>query len=164
IVSSQSTEETSATGLTSGTPGTATNLPKPVAQVQRPAAGATGVSRRSENTSWQPGRVVRHTVQPRGVVRRISAAGLIDPTVRWEGTGAKARRVLVPPSPELLKGVRDVVAGVTGINEQRGDAITVESLPFENTIAAGLPEPPHPVTAPGNRVPLSWKQPAAIAG
>ncbi len=162
IVSSQATEESSATGLSSGTPGTATNLPKPTAQPQRPAVGATGVTRRSENVAWQPGRTVRRTVQPRGLIRRISAAVLVDQSVRWEGSGPKIRKVFVPPSAEILKGVRDVVVGVTGYNEQRGDVITVETLPFENTMSA---EPP-PSAAPqpaSKKTPLSVKQPPVIA-
>jgi flagellar M-ring protein FliF len=124
--------------------------------------GATGVTRRSENVAWQPGRTVRRTVQPRGLIRRISAAVLVDQSVRWEGSGPKIRKVFVPPSAEILKGVRDVVVGVTGYNEQRGDVITVETLPFENTMSA---EPP-PSAAPqpaSKKTPLSVKQPPVIA-
>lgn len=163
IVSSQATEESSATGLSGGTPGTASNLPKPTAQPQRPAVGASGVSRRSENVTWQPGRTVRRTVQPRGLVRRISAAVLVDQTVRWEGSGPKIRKVFVPPSAEMMKGIRDVVAGVTGYNEQRGDVITVETLPFENTMEAEPPPSAAPQPASKNTL-VSMKQPAGIAG
>jgi flagellar M-ring protein FliF len=162
VVSSQTTEESSATGLSAGTPGTASNLPKPTAQTQRPAVGATGVTRRSENVAWQPGRMVRRTVQPRGLIRRISAAVLVDQTVRWEGSGPKMRKVFVPPSAEVLKGIRDVVAGVTGYTEQRGDLITVETLPFENTVAAE--PPPSAISQPASKkTPLSVKQPPVIA-
>ena len=76
---------------------------------------------------------------PKGTVRRISTAVLVDQNVRWEGVGAKAKKILVPPSAEVLKGVHDIIAGITGFSEQRGDQITVETLPFENTLEA---EPP----------------------
>jgi flagellar M-ring protein FliF len=162
VVTSQASEESSATGLSAGTPGTASNLPKPTAQPERQAIGATGVTRRSENVTWQPGRTVRRTVQPRGLIRRISAAVLVDQTVRWEGSGPKIRKVFVPPAPEILKGVRDVVAGVTGYNEQRGDVITVETLPFENTMSAEPPPSANPQPA-SKGIPLTVKQPAVIA-
>jgi flagellar M-ring protein FliF len=70
--------------------------------------------------------------------------------------------VFVPPSTEMLKGVRDVVAGVTGYTEQRGDLITVETLPFENTMSA---EPPPSATSQpaSKKTPLSVKQPPVIA-
>ena len=162
IVSSQATEESSAAGLSAGTPGTASNLPKPTAAPQRPAVGASGVTRRSENVTWQPGRMVRRTVQPRGLIRRMSAAILVDQSVRWEGSGPKIRKVFVPPSAEMLKGVRDVVAGVTGYTEQRGDVITVETLPFENTMSAEPPPSATPQPA-SKKTPLSVKQPPVIA-
>ena len=162
IVSSQASEESSAAGLSAGTPGTASNLPKPTAAPQRPAVGASGVTRRSENVTWQPGRMVRRTVQPRGLIRRISAAILVDQSVRWEGSGPKIRKVFVPPSAEMLKGVRDVVAGVTGYTEQRGDVITVETLPFENTMSAEPPPAATPQPA-SKKTPLSVKQPPVIA-
>ncbi len=166
IVSSQSTEESSATGLSGGTPGAASNLPKPTAQPVRPAVGASGISRKSENLAWQPGRTVRRTVQPRGMIRRISAAVLVDQTVRWEGVGPKAKRILVPPSPETMKGIRDVVASVMGVNDQRGDVVTVDSLPFENTLAAE--PPPAPPAASGGKknqqqMVLSLNNPLVIA-
>jgi flagellar M-ring protein FliF len=158
IVSSQASEESSAAGLSSGNPGTASNLPKPTAPTIRPAVGASGVTRHSENVTWQPGRTVRRTVQPRGLIRRISAAILVDQTVRWEGSGAKMRKVLMPPSAEMMKGIRDVVAGVTGLNEQRGDAITVESLPFENTAAAEPPSSAIQAPVSKQKMTLSVKQ------
>ncbi len=63
--------------------------------------------RRTENTSYQPSRTVKHTVSPRGAVRRISTAVLLDQTIRWEGSGAKASKTLVPPSAEMIKGVHE---------------------------------------------------------
>jgi flagellar M-ring protein FliF len=162
IVTSQATEESSAAGLSAGTPGAASNLPKPTAAPQRPAVGASGVTRRSENVTWQPGRTVRRTVQPRGLIRRISATVLVDQSVRWEGSGPKIRKVFVPPSAEMMKGVRDVVAGVTGYNEQRGDLINVETLPFENTMAAEPPASLAPQPASKNKQ-ISVQQPVVIA-
>jgi flagellar M-ring protein FliF len=95
--------------------------------------------------SYQPGRVVRRTLLPRGSIRKISTSVLVDQTVRWEGVGPKAKKSLVPPSPEVLKGIHDVIAGMTGFNEQRGDQIIVETLPFESSVSA---EPPSAVPAP----------------
>ena len=145
VLSSQTTEESSGSALAGGTPGTASNLPRPTA---RAASPGSGLMRRTENATYQPSRTVKHTVNPKGSVRRISTAVLVDQTVRWEGVGAKARRTLVPPSPEVLKGVHDIIAGITGFTEQRGDQITVETLPFENTLEAEPPPGPAPAARP----------------
>lgn len=148
ITTSQSTEESSAAGTASGVPGAASNLPRPVS---RPAAGANGLVRRTENLAYQTSKTVRRVITPKGSIRKISAAVIIDQSARWEGVGPKARRVLTPPSPEVLKGVKDVVAGILGSNEQRGDLITVETLPFESTLSAEPPPSPNatPVVVKG---------------
>ena len=66
--------------------------------------------------------------------KRISVALLLDQSIRWEGTGKAMRKVLTPLPPEAMKTVRDVVSAVVGFNQERGDQITVESLPFEDTV------------------------------
>ena len=63
-------------------------------------------------------------------------------------------RVLVPPSAETLKIIHDLVAGVTGFNQDRGDQLVIETLPFESTLQL---EPP---PAPGAAAP----KPIAPAG
>ena len=148
-LTSQVTEESTGTGIAGGQPGTASNLPSPPAKA---TAGTSGVVRRTENNSYQPSRTVRHTVNPKGTIRKISTIVLLDHAVRWEGTGAKAKKIVTPPSAEVIKAVHDVVAGIVAFNEPRGDQITVESLPFESTLDA---EPPMSST------PLNQKAPAA---
>jgi flagellar M-ring protein FliF len=158
MLQSQTTEESNSLASSGGTPGTAANLPHPPA---RDAGGAQGLVRRTENLSFQPGRTVRKTLSPKGTIRRVSTAVLIDQTVRWEGSGTKARRVLVPASAELLKGIHDVVAGITGFSDQRGDQITIESLPFETTLTS---EPPGAVQPATRATPFDTKQPLVIYG
>jgi flagellar M-ring protein FliF len=98
-----------------------------------------GVSRKTESIVYQSSRTVRRTKLPQGGVRRMSLAVLLDQDVRWEGTGANQRRVLVPPTPERVKVIRDLVAAATGFSAERGDQLIVESLPFGSTLNS---EPP----------------------
>ena len=158
ILQSQATEESASAGSGGGQPGTASNLPHPPA---KEATGPGGLIRRTENVSYQPSRTVRKTISPKGSVRRVSTAVLVDQSVKWEGTGAKAKKIMVPPSPETLKGIRDVIAGITGYNELRGDLITVETLPFENTLAAEQPVPAPLAVKP---VSFDFKQPIVLYG
>jgi flagellar M-ring protein FliF len=146
MLSSQKTEEGAEHPISGGVPGTASNLPNP------PASNAsnkttTGVARRTENITYQTSRLVKTTRIPQGVVRRMSLAVLVDQAVQWEGDGAAKKKVLVPPTPETLKTIRDLVAGVTGFNEQRGDQLIVESLPFESSLNAQPPPAAHPTSS-----------------
>jgi len=145
VVSSQKSEDVSERAGASGIPGTASNLPQ---QASAPVKSANGISRRTENVAYQTSRVIRHTKIPQGVVRRMSLAVLVDQSVRWEGDGAAQRRVFSPPSPETLKTIKDLVAGVTGLDEKRGDQLIVETLPFESSLNAVPPKPQRPVPTP----------------
>jgi flagellar M-ring protein FliF len=153
MVTSQKTEDVSGAGSANGVPGTASNLPRPTS---RPATSQAGLSRRTENITYQSSRVTRRTVLPRGAVKRMSISVLVDHTVRWEGEGATRRRVLSPPPAETVKSIRDLVAGVTGLRTDRGDQLIVEALPFESTLNL---EPPPAAPAPGRPGSSSkWQQ------
>jgi len=149
MVSSQKSEDVSERAGSPGIPGTASNLPQ---QANSTAKGANGISRRTENVTYQTSRLIRHTKIPQGVVRRMSLAVLVDQSVRWEGAGTSLHRVLDPPTPDTLKTIKDLVAAVTGLDEKRGDQLIVETLPFESSLNAVPPKPqkpgPKPVTPP----------------
>jgi len=151
MVSQQRTEDISGAALASGMPGTASNLPRPIS---RPGSGTSGgVARRTENIAYQSSRTTRHLRLPQGTLKRMSLAVLVDHTVRWEGAGAKTRRIVEPASPEKLKAVHDLVAAATGFTPDRGDLLTVENQPFESTLSW---EPPAatPVAGPPADRPL----------
>ncbi|HEY3939205.1 MAG TPA: flagellar basal-body MS-ring/collar protein FliF [Bryobacteraceae bacterium] len=134
MATSQKTEDVAAGPLTGGVPGTPSNLPRSSIQSALPRTGS-GASRRTENVSFETSRSIRQVKVPRGTLKRISAALLLDQDVEWQGKGAQRKRVLIAPTPEKLKAIRDVVAGVLGIVPERGDQLVIESLPFEQTRA-----------------------------
>ncbi len=154
MVSSQTTEDTSTpTRPITGIPGTASNLPD---AAPRPAVTGGGTSRKTESVSYQTSRTVKRTILPQGSIKRLSVSVLIDHEAHWEGAGANAKRVLVPPSPERLKVIHDVVAATAGFNETRGDQLIVESLPFESTLNLDPPMSVQPGTNanPNRRSPI----------
>ncbi len=155
MVTSQKTEENTGSSVASGTPGTASNLPRPTS---KPAGATAGVSRRTENIAYQSSRTVKHVRFPQGSVKRMSLSVLVDQTPQWEGTGAKAKFTMVPPSPEKLKAIRDLVAGISGFVADRGDQIVVETLPFESTLTAERPVMGVPDAAPVSAAP-KWLRP-----
>jgi flagellar M-ring protein FliF len=154
MVSSQKSEDISGGTGASGIPGTASNLPRPVS---RPGTMLAGVSRRTESIAYQTTRTVRHTRLPQGTIKRLSLSVLVDQAVRWEGTGPKRKRILVPPAPETLKAIHDLVAGITGFTPDRGDQLIVEAMPFESTLypetEAGLVAPPAPASTAARPLP-----------
>jgi flagellar M-ring protein FliF len=99
------------------------------------------VTRTTENVTYQSSRTVKKMRLPAGSVRRLSVSVLVDQEVTWEKNGAAFKRVLVPPAPEKLKVIRDLVAGITGFSEERGDQLIIETLPFELTLLTSRPGP-----------------------
>jgi len=86
----------------------------------------------------------------------MSLAVLVDQDVSWEKDQNGYRKVLVPPAPEKLKVIRDLVAGITGFTESRGDQLVIETLPFETTMLLEAPQPATPpAVAPPAATPLT---------
>ncbi|HTP87644.1 MAG TPA: flagellar basal-body MS-ring/collar protein FliF [Bryobacteraceae bacterium] len=143
MVTSQKTEDLAgnSAGRSAGVPGTASNLPRPTS---RPTSSGSNMARRTENVTYETSRMVRHTKMPQGAIKRISASLLLDQDVRWQGK----QKILVPPTPEKLKAIHDLVAGAIGLSTDRGDQLVIESLPFEQTLVSEPPAPPAPAPAP----------------
>ncbi len=137
--SQQRTEDLSGAAQAAGIPGTPSALPRPLS---RPGETGKTVSRRTENIAYQSSRVVKRVRLPQGTLRRISISVLLDQELQWQGTGADAKRILVAPDAEKIKKISDLVAGATGLQQQRGDQIIVESVPFDATLRALPPEIP----------------------
>src|SRR5205809_5513568 len=119
MFSTQKIKDTNVAPSSAGVPGTAANLPRPEST---PAKTKLASSRQSESVTYQTSRTVKHTRIPQGAVKRLSVSVLVDQGVRWE----KQQQVLVPPTPEKMKMIHDLVAGVIGFNAARGDQLTVE--------------------------------------
>jgi flagellar M-ring protein FliF len=145
MLNSQKSEDGSASAAPSGVPGTPTNLPRPQS---RPSTTASSpLFRRSENTTFQTSRLVRHIKFPQGQIKRLSAAVLLDHMVRTDG----GKRVSEPAPPEKLRAIKDLVAATVGFQQDRGDQIIVETMPFE---ATRNPNAPAATVAGGTAPPL----------
>jgi flagellar M-ring protein FliF len=158
MVSSQKTEDSSGGATSSGVPGTQSTLPRPTSKA---GANSKSVSRTTENITYQTSRLVKKTRVPAGNIRKMSLAVLVDHELSWTPEKSGFKRVLTPPSPEKLKVLRELVAGITGLNAERGDQLVIETLPFESTLQIEPPLPPHPAgqatPAPG---PIGFRIPA----
>jgi flagellar M-ring protein FliF len=165
MTSSQRSEDSTGTGVTAGVPGTASALPRPA---PRPAAGANHVSHMTENIAYQSSRTVKKTRLPAGVVKKMSLAVLVDHSVTWEKDAKGVHKILAPPAPETMKIIHDLVAGITGFSQERGDQLVIETLPFETTLQLEPPEPPGAAwpakPAPPATFVLKWDRQTLLVG
>jgi flagellar M-ring protein FliF len=121
----------------------------PAAQPTPPRTGgnSTSTTRRSESITYQSSRITKHLKLPQGAVKRLSIAVLVDQGSKMEGQGAQAHRVVVPPDTEKLKAIQGLVGTLVGLDTTRGDQLTVEALPFDNSMNLE----PGPMGAPGKQ-------------
>lgn len=135
MVNSQRSEDGTALPSAQGLPGTSSNLPRPS---PRPGGGSGNpLFRRSEAATFQTSRVIRHIKFPQGQVKRLSVSVLLDHSMREEG----GKTTLLPPSPERVRAVRDLVSGIVGFQQERGDQLIVEAIPFDSAHSVRQAQP-----------------------
>lgn len=151
MVTSQTSQDMPTPGSGGNVPGTATNLPRATASQASAAASVTNYGRKTESTSFQTSRVIRHIKLGQGALKKLSLSILVDHSLHYD----KGKPIVEAPTPEKLKVIRDLVAGAVGIDMERGDQLVVETFPFESTLAAqpldtADPADPGSTTAPSN--------------
>jgi flagellar M-ring protein FliF len=99
-----------------GMPGTSSNIGPGVPRISG-AGGADQYAKSDTTSEYLVSKTVEHTTAPPGQVERLSVAVFVDGEVDRRTSSA----------------IRDAVAVAAGIDETRGDQITVESLPFDTT-------------------------------
>jgi flagellar M-ring protein FliF len=143
VRSEQRTEEKGASTTTnSGVPGVQTNLGKAA-----PGAGSSsgGGSKNDETLNYEVSRSTAKIIEPVGALSKISVAVLVDgkyeePAVVKEGQTAKPK--YIPRSPDELQKIEALVKSAVGFNAERGDQLTVQNIPFQDTGEAGGAETP----------------------
>ena len=143
-VSSQRSEEQSGGALAGGVPGTSSNVPNGGAN-PKPAVNSdeeTQVSK-TESETYAVSKTVRHTLNPAGRLRRISAALLVDDALETTTlANGKETHTHRKRTPEELKDIENLAKASIGLDTQRGDTLTVENLSFQQpppTAADKLP-------------------------
>jgi flagellar M-ring protein FliF len=94
-----------------------------------------GTSRQADNTRFELNRLTRHIVQPRGDVARISVAVIVDDDhVLKAGSDGSMQTERVPRTADELKKIHGLVAAAVGLNNERGDQVTVENVAFDEPL------------------------------
>jgi flagellar M-ring protein FliF len=127
--------------LPGATPPAAAGTPVAAAAPPAPTLSASASSRSSETTNFEIGKVVRHTVKPRGDVARLSVAVVVDDdhVVKTDAAG-QSTRTNKPRSPAEMQKIQQIVATAVGLDATRGDQITVENVAFDDA-SEPMPEP-----------------------
>lgn len=95
---------------------------------------ATSGTSESENTetrervNYEVSSTEREIIQQPGAIKRMTVAILINSLTTLDANGAPK---FAPRPEEELAALRDLVASAVGLDETRGDAVTIRTLQFE---------------------------------
>jgi flagellar M-ring protein FliF len=131
VRSEQKQTEKSSTVGASGVPGVSSNLPGRKAASSTPPQGLAQKQRQTVN--YEITKVVSRTVNAPGLVKKITAAVLVDGTYVAQ-QGSKEMKY-VPRKEEELRRYEELVKETIGFTETRGDQVKVVNMPFE--VASG---------------------------
>lgn len=144
IRSQQTSESTNggAGGPPTGVPGAVTNqppgpagapingAPQALTAAGAGAAGATGgsgASKRESIINYEVDKTIRVVRGSTGMVKRISAAVVIN---HQTTTDAKGKTTTVPLTPEQLEKMTALVRETIGFSQDRGDSVNLMNTPF----------------------------------
>ncbi|MGO9016524.1 MAG: flagellar basal-body MS-ring/collar protein FliF [Dissulfurispiraceae bacterium] len=121
----QRNQEKSGGAASGGIPGALSNQPGQ----QAPAASSSPnfSQKQSENINYEVSRSVSKIIQPRGEIKSISVAVLIDGTYKKD----KGKQVYQSRSEAELNKYEEIVKAAIGFNKERGDQVIVDNVPFE---------------------------------
>jgi len=145
-------EDKSGAAEAAGIPGTLSNTPPPApsattnsaASTPAGSGGTTNSTNARSTRNYELDRSVRHVKNATGTVERLSVAVLINeraPTTTKNEKGEVTDSKPNPYSEEEITRMQDLVRGVVGYDEKRGDVVTVVQAKFEPTVAYDLSIP-----------------------
>jgi flagellar M-ring protein FliF len=125
-----------------GIPGTLSNTPPPApsattnsaAATSAGAGGGVGNTTARSTRNYELDRSVRHVKNATGTMERLSVAVLINeraPTVTKNEKGEVTESKPNPYTEEEITRMQDLVRGVVGFDEKRGDVVAVVQAKFE---------------------------------
>ncbi|MDY7017616.1 MAG: flagellar basal-body MS-ring/collar protein FliF [Nitrospirota bacterium] len=105
-----------------GVPGVMTNVPAAGGQQPAQQQATNQRSKSHDITNYEVSKLIRHVVEPYGVIRRLTVGVLLD--------GKRQNGRYIPLNTQDLAKIDGLVRGAIGYDENRGDQIRVVNIPF----------------------------------
>jgi len=136
----RSDEQSGPGAAVGGVPGTTSNVPQGKANVPPPVGDDSTQTSKTENATYGVNKSTRHTLEPAGRIRRITAAVLVDDAVtRKLGPNGKWVETHLKRSTLELQQIQLLATTAIGIDTARGDVISVQNLAFTHVDEIEVP-------------------------
>jgi len=132
----QRTEESNGGAQPGGAAGTASNVPGGGAPAKTASSENLALSK-SENGTYAVNKMMRHSTQPAGRLKRLAVAVLVDDSYNpADKANPRQKR-----SSEELARIEDIAKASVGFDLTRGDMLTVRNISFLISPAEPVPLP-----------------------
>jgi flagellar M-ring protein FliF len=138
VTKQSSEEQVGGSAGIGGVPGTSSNIPGAKTPPQSDPASDGRVSKTDAQT-YAVNRVTRHTLQPAGRIRRITAAVAVDDIAEPSAPGQTPRRRKW--APEELAKIEQLAQASLGIDANRGDHLAIQNVSFDRQSEAAPAKP-----------------------
>lgn len=150
VRSEQRSEEKGATTTSGGgVPGVQTNLGR---TAPTGASSSGGGTKNDETINYEVSKSTSKIIEPVGSLSKISVAVLVDG--KYEAPAAapataaatpaklaqETKPKYIPRTPEELQKIETLIKSAVGFNAERGDQLSVQNIPFQETDEAGSTE------------------------
>ena len=122
----QRSEETNGGSQPGGAAGTASNVPGGGSPAKTVSSENLAQSK-TENGTYAVNKIVRHSIEPAGRLKRLAVAVLVD-DIYNPANKANPRQ---KRSPEEMKSIEDIARASVGFDTARGDILTVQNISFQ---------------------------------
>jgi len=141
VVSEQSSNERGSTETVAGIPGVASNL-----KATPPTVTASPSSQAQETINYEMSRVTSKLIESVGALKNLSVSVLVADKMVVGAEGEQPKNT--PRETAELQEIEKMVHSALGLNDNRGDVLTVVSMPFET----GFIDEPMPAPSPINNL------------
>lgn len=112
-----------------GPPGTRENVPPDIGV--EPLPGKSEYERDERIRNYEISKIVEHVEEEVGDIRRISVAVMVDGQYDIERRDGKPYVRFIPLPDDQLENIRSFIISAVGMKPERGDQVSVVSVPFE---------------------------------
>lgn len=141
VLSEQTSNERGSTEGVSGVPGVAANLRQ---DIPGPVVTTAPSSQAQETVNYEVSRITSKLVESVGTLSKVSVSVLVADTLTPGAEGTTATPV--PREPAELQEIEKMVRTALGLDDTRGDVLSVVSMPFVTDFIDEPFEPASPIT------------------
>ncbi len=139
IRSEQTKQEFNTVETEGGIPGVESNMQGNTLEA---GGGTSALSKNSKIVNYEISKTISKIVNPVGTINKLSVSVLVADRV-IPGDGEDKKPSTKPRTPEELSAIENMVARAIGLDTERGDMISVQSMPFvtedEQALLASTP-------------------------